>query len=734
MRPTRRPISLAIALSCLALLGACSSDGTTSTGGTGATGGTNGTGDRGTVSLELASALQPFGSCDDLLGYLKAEATERVTAYGLPGVGYYGGIAYGVPEGVSAPLAADAAKSATTTAGAVNESAAGAPTDAGGPAYSGTNTVEQGIDEGDTVKTDGTHLFVLDSGSGTLRVVAANDGQPAETASLRFPGYPAQLVRVGTTLLVTGTPDDTIAQTDGGGQNASDGPTREIMPVWSGNRSVVWQVDVADPSSPTLVRQLVVDGTIASIRMTGDVARLVVQSPPDDLGFVSPSNPAGEARALQTNKDVIAESTIDDWLAGYRLLDATGEQLGDGRLAGCDQVSRPKEFHGFTVTSVLSIDVGNGLSEPNTASVVADSQQVYASPQNLYVAIGAWQDPIVLPADVAASGDQPVSSDDPPVATTGDTTTAIHQFRFDGDRATYAATGEVTGSLMNDFSMSEHDGVLRVATTAGAPWMWGNGPDSESFVTTLRAEGDELRQVGRVGELGKGERIYAVRFIGTNGYVVTFRQTDPLYVVDLADPAAPAVTGELKINGYSAYLHPLSDGRLLGVGRDADDSGRTTGAQVSIFDVSDPAAPTRTAVYTLADSSINAEYDYKAFLYWAPEQLVLLPMSSWGQDGSMFSGALGLDIGETITERGRITATPVEQDCGTPYPMPTIAVEEGGDAVEPMPGTIPMPCPTWAPPIERTVVIGGSVYAIASGSIQAAALDTLTAQGQVSFS
>ncbi|MGD9753914.1 MAG: beta-propeller domain-containing protein, partial [Acidimicrobiia bacterium] len=310
-----------------------------------------------------------------------------------------------------------------------------------------------------------------------------------------------------------------------------------------------------------------------------------------------------------------------------------------------------------------------------------------------------------------------------------------------------------------------HDGVLRVATTAGAPWLWGSGPDSESFVTTLRADGAELRRVGRVGELGKGERIYAVRFIGTNGYVVTFRQTDPLYVVDLADPAAPRVTGELKINGYSAYLHPLSDGRLLGVGQDATDEGRVTGAQVSIFDVSDPAAPTRTATFTMPQSNLSTEYDYKAFLYWAPEELVLLPYNSYGDDGSFESGALGLNIGETITERGRIVSTPIQQDCGYPTPLPTIIDDETGadgseggsvdsGSVEPsapvttlaepggagvsspgFPGSdAPVYCPSWAPPIERTVVIGPSVYAVAPGHVQAAAIDTLTAQGSVDFS
>src|SRR5262249_27258747 len=130
-----------------------------------------------------------------------------------------------------------------------------------------------------------------------------------------------------------------------------------------------------------------------------------------------------------------------------------------------------------------------------------------------------------------------------------------------------------------------------------------------------------LHEVGHVGGLGKGERIYGVRFVGPAGYVVTFRQTDPLYVVDLRDPATPRVAGELKINGYSAYLHPAGNGRLIGVGRSADDKGRATGMQVSLFDVADPTRPARIAQYVLPGGYTEAEYDPHAFLYWQPTGL-----------------------------------------------------------------------------------------------------------------
>ena len=127
-----------------------------------------------------------------------------------------------------------------------------------------------------------------------------------------------------------------------------------------------------------------------------------------------------------------------------------------------------------------------------------------------------------------------------------------------------------------------------------------------------------LEVVGAVGGLGKGERIFSVRFIGEVGYVVTFRQTDPLYTLNLADPTNPIVEGELKILGYSAYLHPLGDGLILGVGQDATEEGRTLGAQLSVFDVADPGNPKRVHQYTMPGASSDVEFDHRAFLYWSP--------------------------------------------------------------------------------------------------------------------
>src|SRR4029079_7954506 len=170
-----------------------------------------------------------------------------------------------------------------------------------------------------------------------------------------------------------------------------------------------------------------------------------------------------------------------------------------------------------------------------------------------------------------------------------DYSTSIHAFDISGSKpAGYTASGTVPGHLLNQFSMSEYDGHLRAATTNGAPW----GAGTDSTITVLQRDGDQLERVGQVSGMGKGERIYSVRYVGPTAYVVTFRQTDPFYTVDLSNPAAPRVVGELKIPGYSGYLHPIGTKYVLGIGQDASAQGRVSGTKVSLFDVTDLANPT----------------------------------------------------------------------------------------------------------------------------------------------
>jgi hypothetical protein len=291
------------------------------------------------------------------------------------------------------------------------------------------------------------------------------------------------------------------------------------------------EVDVSDPAHLEVVRTQDVDGYVVDVRATGRTARVVVSSYPDAIYG------AAELRALSSG-----------WLPATRLENLrTGRKRG-GRAVHCRSVRRPAVFSGTGVLTVYTVDLDRGLPAIDADAVFTSADTVYASPTGLYVATQRWE------AGVGAG------------------LTAIHRFdSSDPDRTTYAATGAVPGSLLDQFSLSEHDGILRAATTVGF------GSASESLVTTPRERDGRLERRGEVGGLGRGERIYAVRLIGDEGYVVTFRQTDPLYTLGLSDSASPRVAGELKIPGYSAYLHPVGDHLLLGVGQEATEDGLLPG-------------------------------------------------------------------------------------------------------------------------------------------------------------
>ncbi|GAA2994424.1 beta-propeller domain-containing protein [Streptosporangium longisporum] len=326
--------------------------------------------------------------------------------------------------------------------------------------------------------------------------------------------------------------------------------------------------------------------------------------------------------------------------------------------------------------------------------------------------------------------------------------TEIHRFDVTAPGAPrYVASGRVPGRLLNQYSLSEHEGHLRVATTltlparpvspsagpsAGSsaspsadlsadpstapapdpavdPAVEPRGvPNTSSSVHVLKA--DTLVKTGEVGGLGRGERIYSVRFIGPLGYVVTFRQVDPLYTLDLRDPAAPRATGELKITGYSAYLHPAGEGRLIGVGQEASEQGRTLGTQVSLFDVGDPAAPRRLSQMFQKDSGSEAEWDPHAFLYWPKTGTAVIPLSSWTGSEPTTGAAVVLDIGDTeITKVGTIQHSARKRANNT-----RLAAYDPG--------------------IRRSVVIGDELWTVSDLGLKINTLDGLAERAWIPFS
>ena len=646
--PAGRLLGAILAPLMLALLaGACAQDPE----GPGLSGGrTTTTGVVDVSGAELTTGLVAFTACDELLVHLQAEAAERVGPYGLDGG------RYGVPLMLeTAAMAEDSMDGGA----AVPSLRTSDQTLVEGQDYSGTNVQELGIDEPDLIKTDGHRILVVEDDR--LHHVSVAGGAATLTDSLRIKGHwSRQMLLAGDRALLIA---DTYVDGDGAFTSTATPAYASLVRGlgWRSLTSLI-EVDLSDPTDLKIANVLTVEGYHVSTRVVGGSARVVVSTPPDEMPFVYPQNSNGEERARRFNREVVAETTLADWMPDFVLESADGTVV-DGPLHECTDVSRPTTFAGFSTLSVLTVPLVEPLSRPATTAVLAEGSTVYAGNQHLYVSTNTWVDPDVLADDQQRSWwDR-------------NWDTAIHQFDVtDPTRTAYTGSGEVPGHLLNQFSMSEHDGHLRVASTTGGPWRFDE--DAESMVSVLTRRDDALEVVGQVGDMGRGERIFAVRYVGDVAYVVTFRQTDPFYTVDLSDPTDPRVRGELKITGYSGYLHPVGPDRILGIGQEATDEGRTTGTKVTLFDVSNLDAPVDLATWSPGGGHSGAEWDHHAFLWW--DGRAVLPFEDWRDDEH---GAVVLRVSDTtILEEGRIDHRDADQVEPVP-PCPVVSTAYGDTPV-----------------------------------------------------
>ena len=538
-----------------------------------------------------ARPLRGFSSCGDLLAYYQEQA--RLVQDHSP---YYG---IEVQEEAQAEAATEGP--VADQAVAEDSAATSAPADQGEISETGTNVQERGVDESDIVKTDGAYLYVLRPQS--LLIARINDDGPVtEVGRIEFDAW-AQRQE----LLIGARKAIVVRQLEGAVSIFTPEVGEIARPAHLPERyraqSEVLEIDLRRPAAPRLLRELDLDGEFVSARMVDGAVRIVMRYQsysywvgPWDFGWAEDAERDAEAY----NEAVIDRSELGQWHPLFGLQDHVARDFSSGHALDCAQTFAPDADDSPPwrqgVSYMLSFNLADGIADWGSVGVMSDYPTVYASTDSLYLAApkADWQH------------------------------TAIHRFDIRDPLApSYFGSGAVRGHLLSQWSLSEHDGYLRVATTIRDRW-----PTlSNVFVLQPSGEGDEgsLKQVGLVSGLGVTEDIFAVRFAGDVGYVVTFRQTDPLYVLDLSDPTDPQTLGELKIPGFSRYLHPLSGGLLLGIGRDADErTGRERGLQASLFDVSDPANPTQLAVLPLGDDARSpVESDHRAFRYqngvaWIP--------------------------------------------------------------------------------------------------------------------
>jgi uncharacterized secreted protein with C-terminal beta-propeller domain len=539
----------------------------------------------GTATTPRAAAtpaLDPFDDCDELHDWYVDATVPKVTAWGLGG-GPYIAFDDSVAGRVEAPAT-----------GVVDE-------DAVGNGATGTNVQEVGVDEPDIAKTNGQILVTVRDR--TLLVYDVTGDEPEEIGrlSLGHDVWSAELLLVGDRVVV-------LASSTGyyGGPIMTDLELR-VAPGYPGyeSRTTMLTVDVSDPASPHIVDKTTLEASLVSARQYGDVVRVVTTSSPS-FDFVYPSRKLSEREAKERNQQIVRGSDPEDWLPK----DSKGEPI-----MTCTDVSRPADASAMSTLSIITVDPADPDSR-DSLGVAAEGQLVYSSSDRLYVATSDW-----------GWGWE--------WGGTGRGGTDVHTFALDGFETSYAASGDVPGLVPDRWAFSEFEGDLRVAST--------RADSSESMVTVLDERGDKLVRVGSVGGMGEDEDIKAVRWFGDIAVVVTFRTMDPLYTLDLSDPTDPRMLGELKIPGFSEYLHPVGGDLLLGVGQGADRRGFTRGSQVQTFDLTDLTGPDRVATLPLDSDYSPVEYDSRAFTYLPEHRLALVPTGGWRGDNTLEVVRIGSD-------------------------------------------------------------------------------------------
>jgi len=370
-----------------------------------------------------------------------------------------------------------------------------------------------------------------------------------------------------------------------------------------------------------------VEARYLSARLQDGVAQVVLSTPPQ-LNFARPGqwrdgDRMGSDQATDANRDVVDHATADDWIPTKRLIDRDARTVKESPLVDCSAIRHPIEDSGMDLITVQSIDArsATGLVDAVSTAIVAAGDLVYESQDKLFVATtdGGWGDEWRAPAGFdngPAAVRQPMGG-----------VTRVHAFDISGGKVQYLASGVVPGFVKDRWSFSERDGYLRVVyTTQPSPWAWGSG---NTGLIVLDTAGKRLDELGRTEGIVHNEQVKAVRWFDDLAAVVTFRQTDPLFLVDLSKPTDPRVRGKLTLPGYSDYLHPIGDRRLLGIGQNANQWGQTQGLQVSSFDILDVTDPQRTDNLNLGQYATSpVENDARGFVYLPDARMAVLPVQT----------------------------------------------------------------------------------------------------------
>jgi len=485
------------------------------------------------------------------------------------------------------------------------------------PDYSKTNIQVEGVDEADVVKTDGEYLY-LAMGDRLVIVKAYPAGEARILSQIEIDGTLRGLY-INNNRLVLFVDE---------GQNYyywKSEEDRNATPDSEAGTSIRIY-DVSDRENPVSKREVQVEGMYWNSRMINDYVYVVAH-----------------AYTAEQNGEIELPTLYCD-----------GEPM---EMKATEILHSPEPDYSYMFTLIVAVNVQDDAADPTYQSLLLGAaSNLYVSSTNIYVTFPTpWESYGIREESYAEK-------------------TSIHRLRIDGSEIEYEASGEVNGRVLNQFSMDEHDGNFRIATTTG--FSWDGQARSASHVFVLD---EDLEIVGRLEGLAPGEEIYSARFMGSRCYLVTFQKIDPLFVIDLNNPRSPKVLGELKITGYSDYLHPYDENHVIGIGKETIEAEEGNfawyqGLKISLFDVSDVSNPVEVGKYIIGDRGTDSPIlrDHKALLFDREKNLLVIPVllaeidedeypggvvPDWAYGTYVWQGAyvMNVSLNEGITLRGTVS-------------------------------------------------------------------------------
>lgn len=625
----------------------------------------------GTPVVSSSATLRRTQSCEELTQTLREDARSKLnrridaqvrairegyTTYYAPGRG--GGVLLtpGAPTANAGAVVEDGAAPSSETPSTAT------------PAHSETETQVKGVDEADIVKADGTKLYVLHG----QKFVIVN-AWPAENLGLAggidIEGTPNEMFVAGGRAVVFSTVDGAPLYAAAGITPRAEYSDRYANALYaSGDGAVSYpggQGYVSNPLTKVTVltladgnasvsRELYFEGGYLSSRRVASKVRLILEGgahgPALDYNAVFPTKYTSDGQyqapsqdeqiaaweALRSkNSAAIDATTYSDWVPVGFAKDESGVHAGP---MSCSDFYMPSVGSTeFGMTQIQAFDLDLPSEPPRSVAIVGAAETVYGNADSLvlagrsYVDPWLWSQSFVYGAAPASGGTAPAI----PVETLN--FTHLHLFDVTTSQPAYVASGTVPGEVKDQFALDEKQGLVRVTTTEqlSGPPLSADRQNQRSHVFVLKNGAQGLSVIGDTGPIAPGEQLYSTRYIGDKAYVVTWHVTDPLFVIDLAEPTQPKILGELKIPGFSEYMHPLDDTHLLTIGRETDDTGHQHtdggywyGLSIQVFDVSDPLKPALAHKYVYDGgeyATSEATQNHKAFTYFDDRKLLAFP-------------------------------------------------------------------------------------------------------------